>query len=95
MGCESGKEELTFPSLFSDREDVENFLSSLSLNQQNYQLGRTKIFLREVEKIKLDYFLHQQIMASIVSIQRWYRTSLERRHFLHIREAAIRIQVRN
>jgi myosin-9 len=79
--------------IYSDRKDVEKFLGSLQLNPTNYQLGASKIFLRESEKIKLDYFLHQQIMTSIVKIQRWYRVALERRHFLRIQEAVIKIQV--
>lgn len=77
----------------STRYDVHKFLVSLNLNPLNYQLGSTKIFLREIEKIKLDYFLHQQIMASIVRIQRWYRAVLERRQFLRMHDAVIKLQV--
>lgn len=77
----------------SNRYDVHKFLVSLNLNPLNYQLGSTKIFLREIEKIKLDYFLHQQIMASIVRIQRWYRAVLERRQFLRMHDAVIKLQV--
>jgi myosin-9 len=79
--------------LTSSQADVRDFLYTLNLNRDNYQLGTTKIFLRESEKVKLDYRLHQQIMASIVAIQRWTRAILERRRFLRIREAVILIQV--
>ncbi|PSN45275.1 hypothetical protein C0J52_10353 [Blattella germanica] len=72
--------------------DVRDFLLTLNLNRDNYQLGTSKIFLRESEKVKLDYRLHQQIMASIVAIQRWTRAVLERRRFLRLREATILIQ---
>jgi myosin-9 len=81
-------------SLTSSQADVRDFLYTLNLNRDNYQLGTTKIFLRESEKVKLDYRLHQQIMASIVAIQRWTRAILERRRFLRLREAVILIQVR-
>lgn len=80
--------------LISSQADVCDFLYTLNLNRDNYQLGTTKIFLRESEKVKLDYRLHQQIMASIVTIQRWTRAVLERRRFFRLREAVILIQVR-
>ncbi|XP_023707934.1 unconventional myosin-IXa isoform X6 [Cryptotermes secundus] len=78
--------------LVSSQADVRDFLFTLNLNRDNYQLGTSKIFLRESEKVKLDYRLHQQIMASIVAIQRWTRAVLERRRFLRLREAVILIQ---
>ncbi|XP_066994097.2 unconventional myosin-IXa isoform X2 [Anabrus simplex] len=78
--------------LVSSQADVRDFLLTLNLNRDNYQLGSSKIFLRESEKVKLDYRLHQQIMASIVTIQRWSRAILERRRFLRWREAAVVIQ---
>lgn len=65
----------------------------MNLNSEHYQIGHQKIFLRESEKAKLDYRLHQAILASIVTIQRWFRTCLERRNFLSIRRAVVRIQV--
>lgn len=77
----------------SGRKDIVEFLRSLRLNPANYQLGNSKIFFRESEKIKLDYILHQQIMTNIIKIQRWYRVVLERRQFLRIQEAVVRIQV--
>nr|CAD7402270.1 unnamed protein product [Timema cristinae] len=78
--------------LVSSQADVRDFLLTLQLNRDNYQLGSSKIFLRESEKVKLDFRLHQQIMASIVTIQRWARAILERKRFLCWREAAITIQ---
>ncbi|XP_049939192.1 unconventional myosin-IXa-like [Schistocerca serialis cubense] len=78
--------------LLSSQADVRDFLYTLNLNRDNYQLGISKIFLRESEKVRLDYRLHQQIVGSIVTIQRWARSVLERRRFLRAREAAITIQ---
>lgn len=54
--------------------------------------GGTKIFMRESEQTKLDFRLHQQIMASIITIQRWCRAILERRRFLNIRRATVTLQ---
>lgn len=78
--------------LISSQNDVRDFLATLNLNRDNYQLGCTKVFLRESEKYKLDCKLHQQIMAAIVTLQRWFRACLERRRFLRIRHAVITVQ---
>ncbi|XP_073978459.1 unconventional myosin-IXb-like isoform X2 [Rhodnius prolixus] len=78
--------------LLSSQSDVRSFLLTLNLNRDNYQVGSSKIFMRECEKVKLDYRLHQQIMASIITIQRWFRSVLERASFLKLKAAAITIQ---
>ena len=78
--------------LLSSQLDVRNFLFTLNLNRDNYQIGSSKIFLRESEKCKLDCKLHQQIMASIITLQRWFRACLERRQFLRIRDSVILLQ---
>lgn len=78
---------------YSNSLDVRNFLQTLNLDRDNYQIGESKVFLRECEKLKLDYRLHQQIMASIVTIQRWFRTLLQRRQFLRITWATETLQV--
>ncbi|XP_073960538.1 unconventional myosin-IXb-like [Choristoneura fumiferana] len=79
--------------LLSSQNDVRHFLATLNLDRDNYQLGGTKIFMRESEQTKLEYRLHQQIMASIITIQRWFRAVLERRRFLALRRASLLIQV--
>lgn len=84
---------LFYHIMFSNSQDVKNFLQTLNLDRDNYQIGESKIFLRECEKLKLDYRLHQQIMASIVTIQRWFRTLLQRRQFLRITWATETLQV--
>ncbi|XP_028165219.1 unconventional myosin-IXa-like isoform X2 [Ostrinia furnacalis] len=78
--------------LLSSQADVRHFLATLNLDRDNYQLGATKIFMRESEQTKLEYRLHQQIMASIITIQRWFRAVLERRRFLALRRASLVIQ---
>ncbi|XP_060817520.1 unconventional myosin-IXa-like isoform X3 [Bombus pascuorum] len=78
--------------LLSSQSDVRDFLSTLNLNRDNYQLGTTKVFLRESEKIKLDIELHQQIITSITTIQKWFRACLERRKFLRLKNAVVQIQ---
>lgn len=78
--------------LLSTQTDVRDFLLTLNLNRDNYQMGTTKVFLRESEKIKLDIELHQQIITSITTIQKWFRACLERRKFLRLKNAAVLIQ---
>lgn len=78
--------------LLSSQSDVKDFLLTLDLNRDNYQLGSTKVFLRESEKIKLDIELHQQIITSITTIQKWFRACLERRRFVRLKNAAVQIQ---
>ncbi|OAD54572.1 Unconventional myosin-IXa [Eufriesea mexicana] len=78
--------------LLSSQSDVRDFLLTLNLNRDNYQLGTTKVFLRESEKIKLEIELHQQIITSITTIQKWFRACLERRKFLRLKNAVMQIQ---
>ena len=77
----------------SSQKDVTDFLRHMNLNPEHYQIEHHNIFLRESEKAKLDHRLHHTILASIVTIQRWFRTCIERRNFLSLRNAAIRSQV--
>lgn len=78
--------------LQSSPSDVREFLLTLNLNRDNYQIGTSKIFLRESEKLRLDFRLHQQIMASIVAIQKGVRAYIERKRFCRLKEAAITVQ---
>ncbi|KAG0726923.1 Unconventional myosin-IXb [Chionoecetes opilio] len=64
----------------------------MKLVQSEYQMGNTKIFMRESQKQKLDTQLHQTILSRIIVIQRWYRTIHQRRHFLNLRAIVIKIQ---
>ncbi|KAL7305793.1 hypothetical protein TKK_0002041 [Trichogramma kaykai] len=78
--------------LSSTKIDIRDSLLTFNLNRDHYELGDTKIFLRESEKIKLDIELHQQIITSITTIQNWFRACLERRRFLRLRKAVITVQ---
>lgn len=79
--------------LLSSQKDVQDFMNHLmDLNRQHYQLGITKIYMRENQKMRLDIKLHTKIIESIISIQRWFRSILQRQKYLHLRQAAIVIQ---
>lgn len=79
----------------SGKSDIEAFLERLQLNPDNYQMGETKIFMRETEKVNLDLILHEEILRRIIRLQRWVRVWFARRLFLQKRlalrnQAAIR-----
>lgn len=78
--------------LLSSQKDVKDFLNTMDLNKQHYQLGITKIYMRESQKMRLDIKLHTKIIDSIILIQRWFRGILLKRKFLMYRSAAITIQ---
>ncbi|XP_055844228.1 unconventional myosin-IXa-like isoform X2 [Episyrphus balteatus] len=78
--------------LVSSQKDVKDFLSTMDLNKQHYQLGATKIYMRESQKMRLDIKLHTKIIDSIILIQRWFRGILQRKKFLLYKSAALTIQ---
>lgn len=48
--------------------------------------------MRESQKMCLDYRLHTKIIDSIIMIQRWFKTTIQRNKFTLYRSAATRIQ---
>lgn len=48
--------------------------------------------MRESQKMSLDYKLHTKIIDSIIAIQRWFKSKIQREKFLSFRTAAIKIQ---
>ncbi|XP_053405798.1 unconventional myosin-IXAb-like isoform X4 [Mercenaria mercenaria] len=78
--------------LSSGKEDVSQFLESMNMNQDNYQIGKTKVFLRETEKLLIDECLHHAIMKRVITIQRWVKTKVERRNYIQLRESTVILQ---
>ncbi|XP_059621402.1 unconventional myosin-IXa-like isoform X2 [Phlebotomus argentipes] len=78
--------------LVSSQKDVRDFMNTMDLNKQHYQLGVTKIYMRESQKMRLDVKLHTKILGSIVKIQRWFRSILQRRKFVNVRSAVVTLQ---
>ncbi|RWS08459.1 Myosin-IXa-like protein [Dinothrombium tinctorium] len=78
--------------LLSSQSDIREFLLRMNLNRDNYQMGKTKIFMRESEKLALDDMLHKEILRRIVTLQRAVRSWITRQRFLRIRAASITIQ---
>ncbi|KAM6201079.1 unconventional myosin-IXa [Rhynchocyon petersi] len=78
----------TIPSKFN----VQDFFRKINLNSDNYQVGKTMVFLKEQERQHLQDLLHQEVLRRIILLQRWFRVLLCRQHFLQLRQASIIIQ---
>uniref|UniRef100_A0A4X2L8Y6 Myosin IXA n=1 Tax=Vombatus ursinus TaxID=29139 RepID=A0A4X2L8Y6_VOMUR len=78
----------TIPSKYN----IQDFFRKIKLNPDNYQVGKTMVFLKEQERQHLQDLLHQEVLQRIVLLQRWFRAMLSRQHFLHLRQAVIILQ---
>ncbi|KAM4593104.1 unconventional myosin-IXAa isoform 4-T6 [Odontesthes bonariensis] len=76
----------------ASREGIQECLDQLDLQAEGYQVGKTKVFLREAERLWLQASLHREVLRLIVMLQRRFRAQLERKQFVRMREAAICIQ---
>ncbi|XP_058419635.1 unconventional myosin-IXb isoform X3 [Diceros bicornis minor] len=74
------------------REVICALLERMDVDRRSYQIGKTKVFLKETERQALQETLHREVVRKILLLQSWFRMVLERRHFLHMRQAAITIQ---
>ncbi|XP_051025999.1 LOW QUALITY PROTEIN: unconventional myosin-IXb [Acomys russatus] len=74
------------------REAIAALLEKLQVDGRNYQIGRTKVFLKETERQALQERLHGEVLRRILLLQSWFRMVLERRHFLQMKGAALAIQ---
>ncbi|XP_042105646.1 unconventional myosin-IXb isoform X9 [Ovis aries] len=74
------------------REVISALLEKMDIDKRCYQIGKTKVFLKETERQALQETLHREVVRKILLLQSWFRMVLERRHFLQTRRAAITIQ---
>ncbi|XP_029772636.1 unconventional myosin-IXb isoform X5 [Suricata suricatta] len=74
------------------REVISALLEKMDIDKRSYQIGKTKVFLKETERQALQETLHREVVRKIRLLQSWFRMVLERRHFLQMRQAAITIQ---
>ncbi|XP_019109785.2 unconventional myosin-IXb isoform X2 [Larimichthys crocea] len=73
-------------------EHITALFEKMKLDKSSYQIGRTKVFLKEKERKLLQDTHHKEVMRHIVILQRWFRTCLIRLHFLQKRDATMIIQ---
>ncbi|XP_072555858.1 unconventional myosin-IXb-like isoform X4 [Paramormyrops kingsleyae] len=74
------------------RETISALLQRIVSDGTTYQIGKSKVFLKEPVRQQLHDTLHKEVMRKIVFLQCWYRARFDRRHFLAMREAAVTIQ---
>uniref|UniRef100_A0A8K9UZX1 Myosin IXA n=1 Tax=Oncorhynchus mykiss TaxID=8022 RepID=A0A8K9UZX1_ONCMY len=74
------------------QEGIGQYLGQVDLAPDGYQVGKTMVFLREVERQRLQALLHREVLNRIVTLQRRFRALLERKHFTRMRLAATTIQ---
>ncbi|XP_063782568.1 unconventional myosin-IXa isoform X2 [Pseudophryne corroboree] len=74
------------------RQSIQEFFWRMGHSPDQYQVGRTMVFLKEQERQCLRDMLHQIVLQRIILLQRWIRAGLQRQRFLHFKEAAITIQ---
>ncbi|XP_048844324.1 unconventional myosin-IXb-like isoform X2 [Brienomyrus brachyistius] len=76
-------------TMTSPQRDIANLLQKMGLNPSTYQIGRTKVFMKEPERQKLQDALNHRVLEKIIYVQCFFRTQQERRQR---QAAAIAIQ---
>uniref|UniRef100_I3KQL8 Myosin IXB n=1 Tax=Oreochromis niloticus TaxID=8128 RepID=I3KQL8_ORENI len=76
-------------------EHITALFERMDLDKKTYQIGKTKVFLKEKERQLLQDTLNKEVMRCIITLQRWFRTCLIRFHFLEKRDATMIIQVQH
>ncbi|XP_068000435.1 LOW QUALITY PROTEIN: unconventional myosin-IXa [Melanerpes formicivorus] len=74
------------------KNNIQDFFRRMQLDPDNYQVGRTMVFVKERERQLLQDLLHQEVLRRITLLQRWFRSLLCRRQFLSLRQATVTIQ---
>ncbi|KAL7992874.1 hypothetical protein Chor_017130 [Crotalus horridus] len=76
----------------ASKEEINALLNKLNMDTNSYQIGKTKVFMKEVTRQVLQDTLHKEVIRKIIVLQSWLRMVLERRRFLRTRQAAITLQ---
>nr|XP_008122430.1 PREDICTED: unconventional myosin-IXb [Anolis carolinensis] len=76
----------------ASKEEIRPLLTRLQLDANSYQIGKTKVFMKEEARQVLQDTLHKEVIHKIVVLQSWLRMVLERRRFLRTRQAALTLQ---
>ncbi|KAL6104021.1 uncharacterized protein ACO6RY_13840 [Pungitius sinensis] len=73
-------------------EHITELFEKMKLDRTTYQIGKTKVFLKEKARQLLQDTHKQEVMHRIIVLQRWFRAWLLRIHFLQKRDATMIIQ---
>uniref|UniRef100_A0A8B9JKV1 Myosin IXb n=1 Tax=Astyanax mexicanus TaxID=7994 RepID=A0A8B9JKV1_ASTMX len=74
------------------QKEIPNLLRRTGIDDSSFQIGKTKVFLKEVDRQKLQETLHREVMRRILILQRWFRACLTRKHYLMKRKAIVTLQ---
>uniref|UniRef100_A0A7N6BXV5 Myosin IXb n=1 Tax=Anabas testudineus TaxID=64144 RepID=A0A7N6BXV5_ANATE len=74
---------------------IKYLFERMELDRSTYQIGKTKVFLKEKERQLLQDTLNKTVMYHIVTLQRWFRVCLLRLHFLQRRDAMVYVLVKS
>uniref|UniRef100_A0A672ZM52 Myosin IXb n=1 Tax=Sphaeramia orbicularis TaxID=375764 RepID=A0A672ZM52_9TELE len=64
-------------------EHITQLFENMNLDKTTYQIGKTKVFLKEKERRLLQETLNTVVIRHIIILQRWFRVCLIRLHFLY------------
>ncbi|CAL8279415.1 unnamed protein product [Lota lota] len=73
-------------------EEITKLFQEIGVDPSTYQMGKTKVFLKESQRQRLQDTLNKEVMRCIIVLQRWFRSCLIRKHFLYKKDAALLIQ---
>uniref|UniRef100_H3DBQ4 Myosin IXB n=1 Tax=Tetraodon nigroviridis TaxID=99883 RepID=H3DBQ4_TETNG len=73
-------------------EYITELFERMGIDKSSYQIGKTKVFLKEKERQLLLDTLTKEVMRRAIILQRWFRSCLIRLHFLQKRDATMIIQ---
>ncbi|XP_034411115.1 unconventional myosin-IXb isoform X2 [Cyclopterus lumpus] len=73
-------------------EHITELFEKMALDKTNYQIGKTKVFLKEKGRQLLQDTRNKEVMRQIIILQRWFRACLLRLHFRQKKDATMIIQ---
>lgn len=80
------------PAEKTDCKKASKQICTTVLNDEEFRLGHTKVFLKDTHDALLEEMRHKILMTTVVKVQANVRRFLCRRRFLKMREAAITVQ---
>ncbi|XP_037063348.1 unconventional myosin-IXa isoform X6 [Peromyscus leucopus] len=79
-------------NIIPSKFNIQDFFRKVNINPDNYQVGKTMVFLKEHERQHLQDLLHQEVLRRIIVLQQWFRVLICRQQFLRLRQASVIIQ---
>jgi myosin heavy subunit len=74
------------------RADCQNLLNGLQLPKDEWQLGQTKVFLRENIRASLEDKRNSALKLVVIMLQKWWRGALARKKYNRVKKAAVSLQ---